>query len=69
MQTNLLDELPYADGMVKNASTERKMPAATEAYDKYGLKFSMKKTATIYQPAPGNLCSFKRRCQMSGVIF
>ena len=57
VQTDVLHELPYADDMAKNASTEMKkqetMSRVSQAGDKYDLRISMKKTEVVYQPAHG----------------
>ena len=57
VQTDVLDELLYADDMDKNASTEAKMQRATDqvsqSCDNYDLTISTKKTEVVHQPAPG----------------
>ena len=57
VQTDVLDELLYANDMAKNASTEEKMQNAmdrvSQACENYDLKISTKKTEVVYQPAPG----------------
>ena len=57
VQTDVLDELLYADGMDENASSEAKMQRATDqvsqSCDNYGLTISTKKTEVVHQPAPG----------------
>ena len=56
MQKDVLGELPYADDMAKNASTERKMREAmarvSRVCDSYDLNISTKKTEVVHQPAP-----------------
>ena len=48
VQTDVLDELLYADGMDKNASSETKMQRAmdqvSQSYDYYNLTISTKQT-------------------------
>ena len=57
VQTDVLDELLYADDMDKNVSLETKMQRAidlvSQSYGNYDL--TTKKTAvnTVHQPAPG----------------
>ena len=57
VQTDVLDELLYADDMDKNASTEAKMQRAmdqvAQSCDNYDLTISTKKTEAVHQPAPG----------------
>ena len=57
VQTDVLDELLYADDMAKNAKTEEKMQEAmarvSQVCDKYDLTVSTKKPEVVYQPAPG----------------
>ena len=57
VQTDVLDELLYADDMDKNASTEAKMQRAmdqvSQSCDNYDLTISTKKTEVVHQPAPG----------------
>ena len=56
MQTEVLDELFFADDMAKGAETEEKMQKAvnqvSDSCDSYDLTISIKKTEA-YQPAPG----------------
>ena len=56
MQTDVLDELLYADDMDKNASSEAKMQRAmdqvSQSCDNYDLN-QHKKTEVVHQPAPG----------------
>ena len=56
-QTDVLDELLYADDMDKNANTEAKMQRAmdqvSQSCDNYDLTISTKKTEVVHQPAPG----------------
>ena len=51
VQTDVLDELLYADDMAKNASTERKMQEAmdgvSQVCDNYDLKIITKKTEVV----------------------
>ena len=57
VQTDVLDELLYADDMDKNANTEAKMQRAmdqvSQSCDNYDLTISTKKTEVVHQPAPG----------------
>ena len=57
VQTEVLDELLYADDMDKNASTEAKLQRAmdqvSQSCDNYDLTISTKKTEVVHQPAPG----------------
>ena len=57
VQTDVLDELLYADDMDKNANTEAKMQRAmdqvSQSCDNYDLTISTKKTEVLHQPAPG----------------
>ena len=57
VQTDVLDELLYADVMDKNASSEAKMQIAmdqvSQSCDNYDLTISTK-TEVVHQPAPGN---------------
>ena len=57
MQTEVLDEFPFADDMAKGAPTEEKMQKrvdqVSDSCDNYGLTTSIKKTEVVYQPAPG----------------
>ena len=57
VQTDVLDELLYADDMDKNANTEAKMQRAmdqvSQSCDNYYLTISTKKTEVVHQPAPG----------------
>ena len=59
VQTDVLDELLYADCMDKNASVGAKMQRAldqvTQSCDNYDLTISLKKTEVVHQPAPGKL--------------
>ena len=58
VQTDVLDELLYADDMDKNARSEAKMKRAMDqvlhSCDNYDLTISTKKTEVVHQPAPGN---------------
>ena len=58
VQTDVLDELLYADVMDKNASsqakTQRSMDQVSQSCDDYDLTISSKKTEVVHQPAPGN---------------
>ena len=58
VQTDVLDELLYADVMDKNASSEAKMQRSmdqvSQSCDDYDLTISSKKTEVEHQPAPGN---------------
>ena len=57
VQSDVLDELLYADDMDKNANTEAKMQRAmdqvSQSCDNYDLTISTKKTEVVHQPAPG----------------
>ena len=57
MQTDVLDELLYADDMDKNASSDAKLQRAmdkvSQSCDNYDLTISTKKTEVVHQPAPG----------------
>ena len=57
VQTDVLDELLYADDMDKNANTEAKMQRAmdqvSQSCDNYDLTISTKKTEVVHLPAPG----------------
>ena len=57
VQTDVLDELLYANNMDKNASSEAKMQRAmdqvSQSCDNYDLTISTKKTEVVHQPAPG----------------
>ena len=57
VQTDVLDELLYADDMDKNANTEAKMQRAmdqvSQSCDNYDLTISTKKTEVVHQPAAG----------------
>ena len=54
VQTDVLDELLYADDMAKNAKTEKKMQEAmdrvSQACDNYDLTISTNKTEVVNQP-------------------
>ena len=57
MQTDVLDELLYADDLERNASSEAKMQRAmdqvSQSCDNYDLTISTRKTEVVHQPAPG----------------
>ena len=57
VQTDVLDELLYADDMDKNASSEAKMQRAmdqvSQSCDNYYLTIRTKKTEVVHQPASG----------------
>ena len=57
MQTDVLDELLYADDIDKNVSLEVKMQKAmdqvSQSCDNYVLTISIKKTEVVHQAAPG----------------
>ena len=57
VQTEVLDEFLFADGMAKGAPTEEKMQKGVDqvldSCDSYDLTISIKKTEVVYQPAPG----------------
>ena len=59
VQTDVLDELLYADDMDKNASSEatmqRAMDQVSQSCDNYDLTICTKKTEVVQQPAPGKL--------------
>ena len=56
VQTEVLDELLFADDMAKCAPTEEKMQKGVDqvcdSCDYYGFTISIKKTEVVYQPAP-----------------
>ena len=57
VQTEVLDEIIFADDMAKGAPTEEKMQKfvdqVSDSCDSYDLTISIKKTEVVYQPAPG----------------
>ena len=57
VQTEVLDELLFADDMAKGAPTEEKMQKGvdqvSDSCDSYDLTISLKKTEVVYQLAPG----------------
>ena len=57
MQTEVLDEILFADDMAKVVSTEEKMQKGvnqvSDSCDSYDLTISIKKTEVVYQPALG----------------
>ena len=57
VQTEVLDEVLFADDMAKGAPTEEKMQKGvdqvSDSCDSYDLTISIKKTEIVYQPAPG----------------
>ena len=57
VQTEMLDEFLFPDGMAKDAPTEEKMQngvdQVSDSYDNYDLTISIKKTGVVFQPAPG----------------
>ena len=57
VQTELLDEFLFADGMAKGAPTEDKMQKGvdqvSDSCDSYDLTVSIKNTDVVYPPAPG----------------
>ena len=56
VQTEVLDELLFADDMTKGAPTEEKMQKGvnqiSDSCDSYALTISVKTTEVVYQPAP-----------------
>ena len=52
VQTDVLDELLYANNMDKNA--RRAMDQVLQSCDNYDLTISTKTTEVVHQPAPGN---------------
>ena len=56
VQTDVLDELLYADDMDKNASSEAKMQRAMDQVSQScdNCDFSTKNTEVVHQPASGN---------------
>ena len=56
VQTEVLDEFPFADDMAKGAPTEEKMQnnvdQISDSCESYDLSISIKKTEVVYQPAP-----------------
>ena len=57
VQTQVLDEFPFADDMAKGAPTEEKMQKSvdqvSDSCDSFDPTISIKKTEVVYQPAPG----------------
>ena len=57
VQTEVLDDFLFADGMAKGAPTEEMMQKGvdqvSDSCDSYDLTISIKKTKVVYQPAPG----------------
>ena len=54
VQTEVLDEFPFADDMAKGAPTEEKMQKCVDQVsNSCDLAISIKKTKVVYQPAPG----------------
>ena len=57
-QTDVLDELHYADDIDKNdssdAKTQKAMDQVSQPCDNYDLTISTKKTEVVHQPTPGN---------------
>ena len=57
VQTEVLDEFLFADGLAKGAPTEEKMQKGmdqvSDSCDSYDLTISIKKTEVAYQPPPG----------------
>ena len=58
MNTDVLDELLYADDMDVNANLKAKIKTKTpnqvsQSCDNYDLTISTKKTEVVHQPAPG----------------
>ena len=56
VQTEVLDEFLFAEGMAKCAPTEEEMlkgaDQVSDSCDSYDLTISMKKTEMVYQQAP-----------------
>ena len=56
MQTEVLDELFFADGTAKGTPTEEKMQNGVDqvydSCDSFDLTIGIKKTEVLYQPAP-----------------
>ena len=57
VQTEVLDEFPFADDMANGAPIEQKMQKGvdqvSDSCDSYVLTISVKKTEMVYKPAPG----------------
>ena len=57
VQTEVLDEFLFADGMAKGAPIQEKMQKGvdqiSDSCDSYDLSINIKKTEVVYQPAPG----------------
>ena len=57
VQTDVRDELLYADDMAKNGKAEKKIQEAmdrvSQACDNYDLTISTKQTEVVYQPTSG----------------
>ena len=57
VQTEVLDDFLFADGMAKGAPTEEKMQKGvdqvSDSCDSYNLTISIKTTEVVYQPSPG----------------
>ena len=57
MQTEVLDDFLFADGMAKGAPTEEKMQKGvdnvSDSCDIYNLTINIKKTRVVYLSAPG----------------
>ena len=57
VQTNVLDDFPFADDLAKGTLTEEKMQEGvdqvSDSYDSYALTVSIKKTEVVYQPPLG----------------
>ena len=55
VQTEVLDEFLFADGMAKGAPTEKMqkgLDQVSDSCDSYDLTISTKKSEVVYQPAP-----------------
>ena len=70
MQTELLVEFLFADGMAKVAPTEEKMQKgvdqASDSCDSYDLTISIKNTEMVYQSAHGAYYHSERSTIASG---
>ena len=59
VQTDVLDELLFADDMDKNASSEanmqRAMDQVSQSCDNYDLIFSTKRAEVVHEPAPAQI--------------
>ena len=56
VQTEVLDEFFFADGMAKGAPTEvqKGVDQVSNSCESYDITISIKRTEKVYQTAPGN---------------